>query len=93
MCARQGTDPPERIKNAPELEVGLSLYWLAFLDLTSCREQGYTEGPITWLTIAKYADYTGYTGDQKEDLFYLIQQMDSTYIDFQAAKLKKSTQK
>jgi hypothetical protein len=94
VCARQGSPYPERIKNAPEVEDGLVLYWLAFLDLTTCRQPGYgMEGPITWLVIAEYADRTGFEGEQREDLFYLMQKMDAAYIDFNAKKINKATPK
>lgn len=87
---RQRLPLPARIANAPEVEFGLELFYTAFLDLTSCRGQGYgTEGPISWLTINQYADAKGYQEEQREDLFYFMQQMDSVYLDFKSKKLKE----
>lgn len=67
------------------------MYYLAFLDLTSCRSAGYgTEGPISWMTIAEYADRKRITSRQKEDLFYFITNMDATYLEFKSTKLSNS---
>lgn len=67
------------------------MYYLAFLDLTSCRTAGYgTEGPISWMTVAEYADRKRINGRQREDLFYFITNMDATYLEFKSAKLSNS---
>ncbi len=80
---------PERIANAPELYLGLELYYMAFMDLTTCRGQGYgTEGPIGWLAIRDYAVAQEIQGEQLEDLFYHIQHLDAAYLDHKAKKLK-----
>lgn len=80
---------PDRIANAPELLLGLELYYKAFLDLTTCRGQGYgTEGPIGWLSIKGYADAHELSMEQQEDLFHHIQHMDAAYLKFKADKLK-----
>lgn len=80
---------PERIQNAPELLQGLELFYMAFMDLTSCRGQGYgTEGPIGWLQISEYCLIHGIIGEQRDDLIYHVQKMDETYLSFKAKKLK-----
>lgn len=80
---------PSKIANAPELFVGLELYYLGFLDLTSCRGQSYgTEGPISWITMHEYCFVHGIEGEQREDFFYHISRMDSAYLEFKASKLK-----
>jgi hypothetical protein len=64
------------------------MYYLAFLDLTSCRTSGYgSEGPISWMTVEEYADRKGIKGEQREDLHYHISNMDATYLEFKTAKL------
>lgn len=83
---------PERIKNAPELLLGLELYYRAFLDLTSCRGNGYgTEGPIPWTATHEWANAHNLSGEQREDLFYFIPHMDEVYLKFKAKKLAGST--
>jgi hypothetical protein len=65
------------------------MYYQAFMDLTSCRGQGYgTEGPISWLTIAEYADRCGFEGEQRDDLFYFVQKLDAVYLKFKGDKLE-----
>lgn len=89
QCVMHKMPLPDKIANAPELYFGLELYYKAFLDLTTCRGQGYgTEGPIGWLAIREYADAYDLSGEQREDLFYHIQHMDSAYLDFKAKRLK-----
>lgn len=91
QCVRYKKPLPARIANAPFLRMGLDLYYLAFLDLTSCRTQGYAEGPISWLSIAHYAQLNGYNDDQIEDLFVHIGEMDTVYLKFRADKISAST--
>ena len=83
---------PDRIKNAPELHFGLDLYYLAFLDLTSCRGTGYgTEGPIPWTAMHHWASAHDLSQDQWEDLVYHLPMMDETYLKFKAKKLSAET--
>lgn len=92
QCFQQKLPLPERIQNAPELFQGLELFYLAFMDLTSCRGQGYgTEGPIGWLQISEYCFIHGIIGEQRDDLIYHIQRMDEAYLGFKAKKLKAQT--
>lgn len=90
---RQRLPLPQRIQNAPELTLGLDFYYTAFLDLTTCRTQGYgTEGPISWLTINQYLNERGIEEEeQREDLFYHIQRLDAAYLDFKAKRLEAKT--
>lgn len=93
QCVQQRLPLPEKIANAPELLLGLDFYYLAFMDLTSCRGTGYmTEGPISWLSIKQWADEHQVEGEQREDLFYHVQSLDAVYLDFKAKKLKKATE-
>lgn len=62
---------------------------MAFLDLTSCRDLGTVEGPITWLTIQRYAEVYEVTGEQREDLFYHVQNLDQAYLEWSTTKRTK----
>ena len=79
---RSGEPIPERIANAPVLLPGLIVYYLAFLELSSCRSGGFSIGPIPWSSIAMYAQLHEFEGEQLEDLFYFVQCLDSEYIKF-----------
>lgn len=87
MCARERQPLPARIANAPELCLGLEFFYVAFLDLTSCRNSG--EGPISWLAIDEYAKRRKLTEEQKEDLLYHVPKMDKVFLDFRSDKHKK----
>lgn len=86
QCVRTRQPYPDTIANAPELMPGLSLFYIAFLDLTSCRSLGYSQGPIPWLAIHHYCEAHEIEGEQKEDVFYHIARLDKTYLDWSAKK-------
>lgn len=83
---------PQSIQNAPELFIGLEIYYSAFLDLTSCRTGGYgTEGPIPWLAARQWAQVNELSEEQTEDLLFHIPRMDESYLKHKAKKLKTKT--
>jgi hypothetical protein len=82
---------PQAIANAPELELGLDLFFVAFMDLTTCRAIGMAEGPIPWTAVRDYCDELLLEGDQREDMFHHIREMDTVYLKHRAKKSKKDT--
>lgn len=86
-CARDRTPVPMRIQNAPELMIGLEIYYVAFLNLTTCR----TDGVISWKIIDDYADRIGFSEEQREDLFYFIPYLDAVYQNHREAKKPQPT--
>ena len=82
---------PERIANAPELQWGLELFYVGFLDLTTSRQvvSFGAEAPLDWFRINQYCKEQGIEGEQREDFFYHVQQLDSVYLDFQAKRAEK----
>lgn len=70
---------PDKIKNAPELRLGLELYYQAFWELDSCRQLGMGAGPIGWLDIEGYGKARGFDEEQLEDLHHFIPTMDAAY--------------
>lgn len=83
---------PARIQNAPSLELGLELYYGAFLDLHTCRPLGLDEGPIRWIDIHDYADRLELSEDQRDDLHYHVRAMDNAYLDWRRARNKAAAQ-
>lgn len=68
--------------NAPELELGLQLYYIGFLDLSSCRPVvGEVFGPIPFLSILEYCLIHEIEGEQREDFVWLIQRLDLKYLE------------
>lgn len=90
-CIRTRQRIPDAIVNAPELQAGLNLFYVAFLDLTSCRALGFAQGPIPWLAINKYCEANEITGEQREDVFYHVTHMDKVYLDWSLEKAKTVT--
>jgi hypothetical protein len=87
--AVRGRKPlPDAIANAPDLNSGLELYYVAFMDLTSSRALGATEGPIAWNVIDYYCRVLQFSEEQREDAFFFIAAMDKAYLDFRAEKPK-----
>lgn len=75
QCIQERTKFPDFIVNAPELEPGLALYYVAFWDLSSDRG-GMGDGPIRWTAIAQYCDRYGLDEDQEEAMFHHFRAMD-----------------
>ena len=81
MCAATGKPVPKRIQNAPELLPGLDVFYDAFNCLSTTRQIGMGLGPIPWTCIQAYADEYGFEGDQRADLFYHVNVMDSAFLE------------
>lgn len=77
---------PPAIANAPELQMGLELYYGAFLDLMTCRTMGMGPGPIPWTAINQYARAYDYSEEQEEDLQFYVSRMDQAYLEAVAKK-------
>lgn len=90
QCVRARQPYPDAIANAPEMGPGLNLFYIAFLDLTSCRTLGYSQGPIPWLAIHHYCEAHEIEGEQREDVFYHVARLDKAYLDHTAEKMKAS---
>lgn len=81
---RRGQPLPDRIANAPEVLLGLELYWQAFWELNTCRPAGWGLAPIPWSVMNDYATTFDFDDDQRESLFDYIMRMDKAYRDHHA---------
>jgi hypothetical protein len=94
LCERERRPLPDAIANAPTLELGNELFYMAFSDLTSCRGMGQGfPGPIPWTAINTYCEVHGIEGEQREDVFYHVQHLDKSYLDWSAKRHKSETAK
>lgn len=60
------------------------------MDLNSCRSVGYgVPGPIPWHSIQSYCSAYDIEGEQREDVFYHVQHLDKSYLDWSAKKYKQ----
>jgi hypothetical protein len=71
-----GQPIPDRIKNKPFLKTGLNLYFNAFLDLQSDRNDN---GNIPWTVKVTYARFYEFDEIQTENLIYFLSRMDEAY--------------
>lgn len=81
QAVRFGQPIPDRIANAPQLNIGLDFYFQAFMDLINDRSNGQASiGPICWSNIKAYAEHYELDEDDSERLFYFIKEMDIEYV-------------
>jgi len=88
QCLRERLPIPQAIQNAPELWMGLELFFGAFLDLDGDRPSGWDIRPIPYLIMVDYCAAYNIVDEQREDLLYLVRAMDRAYIDHQKKKNK-----
>lgn len=81
QALRSGEPIPDRIANAPELQIGLSLYLNAFFDLDSERNSGMSLAPIPWSRIKDYAKAYDFDDEQTEDLLFFVKKMDRAHLE------------
>ena len=91
QCQLHRMPLPDKIANAPTLELGLDFYFTAFTELTTCRPVGMGEGMIPWTAIKEWGVFNKLDEEEFYDFKYLISAMDSAYIDFKVKKMKAST--
>lgn len=91
QALRMGKPIPDRILNAPELQLGLELYLDAFFDLDSERTHGFGLTPIPWSSIKGYAEAWEFDEEQTRDLLFLVKKMDQAHLERLEAKQKTKT--
>jgi hypothetical protein len=91
QCMREKLPLPDRIENAPQLTLGLELYYGAFFDLHTCRPLGMAEGAIRWMDIHDYCDRLELSLEQREDMHHHIRVMDNAYLEWRGKKAKNET--
>lgn len=80
---------PPKVEGAPQIQLGLELYWNGFAALNTCRGSMYnSEGPVPWTAMLAYCEQYEIYGDQREDFFYIMALMDEAYLTFKAKKLE-----
>lgn len=88
QAMRAGQPLPDRIANAPQLQMGLSLYLQAFFDLDCERSHAIAPTPIPWTSIAEYAKVFEFDYEQTETLFTVIRQLDAIHLKKLNAKME-----
>jgi len=86
---RQGMPLPQRIAEAPSLQIGLQLFWDAYMELSTCRMAAMSVGPIPWTAIMDYAKAWELDPYQTEDLMDIVRAMDNAYLTWEAKRTKR----
>jgi hypothetical protein len=76
---------PPKIANAPQLEYGLELFYLAFHRLTGARG-AMGEGPILFSEIASYARFFDLDQETTDDLLHYLGAMDRVWMNHMRKK-------
>lgn len=93
QAIQNGFPVPPEIENKPELQPHLQVYWMAFWQLTTCRNALYmTEGQIPWHVVDDWGKGAGMTRDERQDLWLAISTMDNVYLDHKSKQLERNAQ-
>lgn len=76
------------MRNAPELQLGLDVFYEAYMDLSSCRS-GMGDGPIPWTVVMDYAQLQHMDEEMARELWFYITQMDEAWLTYQEKKRDK----
>lgn len=85
-CYRHGMPVPDRIANAPELPLGMELYYNAYLELSTCRQSGWGPAPIPWVAILDYSRTFEFDDEQQDDLFFFVRALDKAFLNYHKEK-------
>ena len=82
---RHNTPVPEKILNAPVLDLGLEFFYVAFQHLLTCKS---FNGVIPYTDIEAFATANDVVGEQRDDLHYHIRALDNWYSEWSEKKSK-----
>lgn len=81
---------PEWYSDQPSELYNEQFYFAAFGDLSSCRVNGMSLGPIPWTAIDQYSKHRKLSDDVSEHLNIVIREMDAVYLDWQEEQCKRN---
>lgn len=84
------TELPEKFKNRPVLKYGLKFFYESFWNLDSGRDFRETPARIAWRDIVFLCEYYGLSFEETEEFVYIIQAMDTEYIEHVRKKYDSS---
>jgi hypothetical protein len=79
-----GMPLPADTMNRPELAFGLEIFWRAYWDLASCRNDH--TGLIPWDKVQLWAETYRLDGDTALDLHYAVRGMDTAWLAHKAER-------
>ena len=72
----EGRPIPNRMREAPQLELGLELYYQGFIEVNTERPAGFGVAPIPIKAMRSWARENGLDAEQEESFVYLASEMD-----------------
>lgn len=85
--ARRTGRLPDRVANAPQLDPGLELFWVAYCDLSTCRPASMGDlAPIPWTAVDQWATKFKLDDEQEERLHFIVGKMDKAMIAWEKKK-------
>lgn len=82
---------PKWASERPAVDPEDVFYLRAFDELASCRQVGFSAGPIPWTAIVEYADRLGLDAENAADLVDMIRELDEAWLTEQAKKRQTNT--
>jgi hypothetical protein len=77
---KKGRPPPSWYLEQPH-KGPLDDFWLAaFWTLSTCRQIGFSTGPIPWRDVVRYAEYVGLDRENADALEVIIRELDGAYL-------------
>ena len=89
QCMRDKLPLPARIQNAPDLPLGMEMFYSAFIELNSCRPSGFGIQPIHWTVIRDYCSAHDLDDEETEDLFFFVTSLDRVFREYHEKKSRK----
>ena len=83
---REGREIPEEIAFAPEIELGLELYYNGFIAISDSRQIGMGLGPIPWKVVHDYCVAMELDEEQSEAMHHHIREMDGAFLEHNRKK-------
>jgi hypothetical protein len=77
------------LANPPEVAPGLEYYYHAFVELSTCRTIGMSEGPIPWTAMHTYAQSEKLDPEETEYFMVLLQMVDMMYLSYRDKEQKR----
>lgn len=71
------------------MNLGLDLFWHAFLDLNEDRAAGVGLQPIAWSSVVGYCVAYGIEGDLAEDVIHHVRALDRAFLDYHREKAER----
>ena len=70
--------------------LGMELYYNAFAELSTCRQQGMGPAPIPFTAILDYSRCFEFDPEQSDDLFFFVRELDRAFLDYHKEKADRA---